>query len=177
LTIQEFDVTMVWRIAKTVTCIMASPKNVHILGRNVICTTAASMNPLAAQLRARVKQFAVRVVKFVGALPSGVPTREIGSQLLKAGTSESANYHAACRARSRKEFIAKLGTVVEEADETEHWLDVIKQGALAAGPELEWLIGEAGELRAIFRASLETARTNYERDTPHRARNPKSLNP
>ena len=135
------------------------------------------MNTLAAQLRARVKQFAVRVVKFVGALPSSVATREIGSQPLKAGTSESANYHAACRARSRKEFIAKLGTVVEEADESEHWLDVIKQGELAAGRELDWLIGEAGELRAIFKASLETARTNYERDNPSRARNLKSLNP
>jgi hypothetical protein len=70
-----------------------------------------------------------------------------------------------------------LGTVVEEADESEHWLDVIKQAELAAGAELSWLIGEAGELRAIFRASLETARTNYEHDNPGRARNPKSLNP
>ena len=130
-----------------------------------------AMYSLAAQLRTRVKQFAVRVVKFVSALPSSIATREIGSQLLKAGTSESANYHAACRARSRKEFIAKLGTVVEEADESEHWLDVIKQGDLAAGAELDWLVGEAGELRAIFKASLETARTNYERDNRHRAHN------
>jgi four helix bundle protein len=133
------------------------------------------MNVRAAELRARVKQFAIRVVKFVRALPSGDATRVIGYQLLKSGTGESANYHAACRARSRAEFIAKLGVVVEEADETEHWLDLIKEAELAPGTELNWLISEAAELRAIFRASLVTARANYEPDKkphPRSARNP-----
>src|SRR6476659_28249 len=122
------------------------------------------MNVRAAELRARVKQFAIRVVKFVRALPSSDVARVIGHQLLKSGTGESANYHAACRARSRAEFIAKLGVVVEEADETEHWLDLIKEAELASGAELNWLMGEAAELRAIFNASLVTARANYERD-------------
>ena len=128
------------------------------------CAVRRVMNALAAELRARVKQFAIRVVKFVRALPSSDVTRVIGYQLLKSGTGESANYHAACRARSRAEFIAKLGVVVEEADETEHWLDLIKETELVCGAELNWLIGEAAELRAIFKASLLTARENHERD-------------
>ena len=128
------------------------------------------MNERAVELRVRVKRFAIRIVRFVRALGADDPSREIGRQLLRAGTGESANYHAACRARSRKEFIAKLGTVVEEADETEHWLEVIQQGKLVSGAELNWLLGEAGELGAIFRASLKTARKNYERDESRRAR-------
>ena len=116
------------------------------------------MNERAAELRVRVTRFAVRVVRFVRGLGVDDSSREMGRQLLRAGTGESANYHAACRARSRKEFIAKLGTVVEEADETEHWLEVIQQGELVSGAELNWLVGEAGELGAIFRASLKTAR-------------------
>ena len=126
------------------------------------------MNP--SELRTRVKRFAIRVVKFVRAFSRDIATREIGYQLLKSGTGESANYHAACRGRSRAEFIAKLGTVVEEADETEHWLDVIKQSELASGAELEWLTLEAAELRAIFKKSLKTSRTNYELQREERAR-------
>src|SRR5262245_40583270 len=122
------------------------------------------MNPRGAELRARVKRLEIRVVRFVRSLPSDMPTREVGYQLLKAGTGESANYHAACRGRSRAEFIAKLGTTVEEADEAEHWLDVIKGAELTTDSELTWLIGEAAELRAIFKQSLETARANNERD-------------
>src|SRR5262249_7908478 len=133
------------------------------------------MNARAAELRARVKRFAIRIVKSVRALPYDDAARAIGYQLLKAGTGESANYHAACRGRSKKEFIAKLGTVVEEADEAEHWLDVIKQTELASGAELNWLVGEAREVRAIFKTSLSTARWNYERDEGRRAR--KSSNP
>ena len=121
------------------------------------------MNARAAELRARVKKFAIRIVKFVRALPADDAPRLIGRQLLKSGTGESANYHAACRARSKAEFIAKLGVVVEEADETEHWLHVLNDGELASGTELKWLTGEAAELRAIFKASLDTARTNYRR--------------
>jgi four helix bundle protein len=91
------------------------------------------MNERAAALRVRVKLLAVRVVRFVRGLNGDDPSREVGRQLLRAGTGESANYHAACRAHSRKEFIAKLGTVVEEADETEHWLEVIQQSQIVSG--------------------------------------------
>jgi len=134
----------------------------------MVCAAQSGMTP--SELRARVKRFAIRVVKFVRSLSRDLATREIGYQLLKSGTGESANYHAACRGRSRAEFIAKLGTAVEEADETEHWLDVMKQGDLASGAELEWLILEAAELRAILKKSLKTSRTNYERQKEQKAR-------
>jgi four helix bundle protein len=124
------------------------------------------VNELARQLRERVKRFAIRVLKFVKSLPWDTSTAAVARQLARSGPGISSNYHAACRGRSRKEFIAKLGTVVEEADETELWLDVLKDGGLAAGSELEWLRGEASELRAIFKASYDTARANDELAKP-----------
>src|SRR5713101_2190790 len=60
--------------------------------------------------------------------------------------SVSSNYQAACRARSRAEFIAKLGLVLEEADESEHWFNVLHEGRFASGPELEWLRAESAQL-------------------------------
>src|SRR5438876_10846809 len=87
------------------------------------------------ELRARVKVFAVHVVKYVQALPQSIAAQEIGRQLLRAGTGSSATYHACGRARSRAEFIAKLGVVLEEADEAEHWLDVMKKAGIGTGGE------------------------------------------
>jgi four helix bundle protein len=81
--------------------------------------------------------------------------------LLRSALSTSANYRAACRARSRREFIAKLGVVLEEADETEHWLDILQACNVGRGPELEWLKDEAAQLRAIFRQSVTTARRRH----------------
>jgi len=100
---------------------------------------------------------------FVRTLPQNPSTDMIGRQLAKAATSESANYRAARRARSRAEFIAKMGTVAEEADESEHWLDVLAESRTGSGPEFEWLLGESRELRAIFVASARTARANHRR--------------
>lgn len=125
------------------------------------------MNPTADQLRRRVKRFAIRALKFVKALPKDAVTSEVVRQLAGSASGMSSNYHAACRARSRAEFIAKLGLVVEEADETEHWLDVLAKAELASGSELEWLTQEASELRAIFKASVDTARANYSRQPAH----------
>ena len=71
-------------------------------------------------LSKRTKSFALRIMKLIGALPNTVAGRAIGGQLIRSGMSVSANYRAACRARSRAEFIAKLGIVEEEADETCH---------------------------------------------------------
>jgi four helix bundle protein len=72
----------------------------------------------ADELKARTKQFALRVIKPVAALPKNVEGRAIANQLVRCGTSVAANYRATCRARSRTEFIAKMGVVLEEADET-----------------------------------------------------------
>ena len=115
----------------------------------------------ADALRARCKRFAVRVLRFVRTLSHDTPLDTVGRQLARSGCGVSANYHSAGRSRSRAEFIARLGVVVDEADESEHWLVVLRDGRLAAGEELDWLLGEAGELRAIFSASLSTARRNH----------------
>jgi four helix bundle protein len=114
----------------------------------------------ADELAERVRRFAVRVLRFVRMLPRDPSTEAIARQLAKAASSESANYRAARRARSRAEFVAKIGTVAEEADESEHWLDVLQESGLASGSELGWLLQESRELRAIFVASATTARTN-----------------
>ena len=115
----------------------------------------------STELRARVKRFAIRIVKYVQTLPRALETLAIGRQLLRAGTGVSANYHAAGRARSRKEFIARLGVVLEEADESTHWLDVLKESKIGCGSEQDWLLDEATQLRAIFHKSVKTARTNH----------------
>jgi four helix bundle protein len=90
--------------------------------------------------------------------------QELGRQLLRAGTGVSANYRAAGRARSRKEFIARLSVVVEEADESEHWLDLLDEAGLGTGAELDALKDEAAQLRAIFYQSIVTARANQPAD-------------
>ena len=77
------------------------------------------------ELKRRTKRFALRVIKLVAALPKTVEGRTIGNQLVRAGTSVGANYRAACRARSKAEFIARLGVVEEEADESEYWMELI----------------------------------------------------
>jgi four helix bundle protein len=112
-------------------------------------------------LRARAKEFAVRILRFVRKLPREPTHDAIARQLAKSGPSVSANYHSAGRSRSRSEFIARLGVVVDEADESVHWLTVLKETDLAAGDELEWLLDEGKQLRAIFWTSLSTARRNH----------------
>jgi four helix bundle protein len=79
----------------------------------------------AKQLRARTKQFAIRIVRLFKSLPRTEEARVIGKQVLQAGTSVAANYRAVCRARSRPEFVSKIGVVVEEADETVFWLELL----------------------------------------------------
>lgn len=98
-------------------------------------------------------------------LPRDPSTDAIARQLAKAAPSESANYRAARRARSRAEFVAKIGTVAEEADEAEHWLDVLRESGVGSGSEFEWLLNESRELRAIFVASATSARANYRRSS------------
>src|SRR4051812_22605090 len=89
----------------------------------------------ARELRARVKAFAIRIVKYVQKLPATTDAQEIGRQLVREGTGVSANYHAAGRSRSRAEWIARIGVVLEEADEAEHWLDIMFETKIASGEE------------------------------------------
>jgi four helix bundle protein len=109
------------------------------------------------EMIARTKQFALRIMKLVGALPKTVQGRAISGQLMRSGTSVAANYRAACRARSKAEFIAKLGTVEEEADESAFWLELIIEGELLPASQIQPLLTEAGELVAITAASKKTA--------------------
>jgi four helix bundle protein len=110
------------------------------------------------QLRARTKQFAIRVVRVFKGLPKSDEARIIGKQLLRAGTSVAANYRAVCRSRSKAEFISKMSVVVEEADETAFWLELLIETSIIPEVRLRALLTEASELLAIFAASLWTAR-------------------
>lgn len=109
------------------------------------------------ELKQRTKKFALRVMKLVAALPDDKVGRAIGNQLIRSGTSVGANYRAACRGRSRAEFTAKLGVVVEEADESGYWLELVIEGELLTPKLVQSLLAEAGELTAIMVASRKTA--------------------
>jgi len=110
------------------------------------------------EMKRRTKEFALRIMKLVGALPQSIEGRAVGNQLVRAGTSVGANYRAACRGRSRAEFIAKLGLVEEEADESAFWLEIIIEGNLLKKHQAESLLEEANELVAIIAASRKSAK-------------------
>jgi four helix bundle protein len=111
----------------------------------------------AAELRNRTKQYALRIMKVVEALPTSIRGRVVADQLMRSGTSVGANYRAVCRARSRKEFIAKLGVVIEEGDESAFWLEVTIESGLLSEKRLGPLLKEADELVAIMTAARKTA--------------------
>ena len=110
-----------------------------------------------ADLKARTKQFALRVMKLVDSLPRTIQGRVAANQIIRSATSVAANYRAACRARSRAEFIAKIGVVEEEADETAFRLELIIDSALLTQTRVRPLLTEAGELVAIMAASRKSA--------------------
>jgi four helix bundle protein len=111
-----------------------------------------------AQLRDRTKAFVLRVIRLYRSLPYKPDTQVLGKQLLRCGTSVAANYRAVCRARSKAEFIARIGIVVEEADETILWLELMTDSGIISSAKTEALLKEANELTAIFAASQRTAR-------------------
>lgn len=108
-------------------------------------------------LKKRTKLFALRILKLVAALPKTLAGRTIGGQLARSGTSVAANYRAACRARSKAEFISRLGVVEEEADESALWLELIIEGELMKNVLVEpsWI--EADEIVAIMTSSRKSA--------------------
>ena len=110
------------------------------------------------ELRERAEVFALRIIRLYRALPRDSDAQVIGKQLLRSGTSVGANYCAAGRARSKREFIAKIGVVVEEADETVFWLKLLLKSEVVPQKRLEPLLDEANQLLAIFAASQNTAR-------------------
>ena len=126
----------------------------------------------SAATRDRTKDFAKQVVRLCRTLPKEWDVRELGRQLLRSATAVAANYRACGRARSDKEFCSKLGVVVEEADESQLWVELVKEAhpALDAGT-YRAILGEATELTAIFTASHRTARTNLKRKIDARKKN------
>jgi four helix bundle protein len=110
------------------------------------------------QLRDRTKAFALRIVKLFRALPRAVEAQVIGKQLLRSGTSVAANYRAACRARSKAEFIAKIGIVLEEVDESVLWIEMLIDAEILKKQRVDPLLNEARQLTAIFTASRQTAK-------------------
>ncbi|MFN2197583.1 MAG: four helix bundle protein [Anaerolineales bacterium] len=109
-------------------------------------------------LKKRTKQFGLEIIKLVEKLPNTQTSRIIGNRHIRSGTSMGANYRAACRSRSKAEFIAKLGTVIEEADESAYWLELLIETGIVRQDTLEALMKEADELIAIMIASVKTAK-------------------
>lgn len=114
-------------------------------------------------LKERTKKFALRIIEFVETLPRGRTTDVIGGQLLRAGTSVGANYRSSCRARSPADFIAKMGIVEEEADESLYWMELLIEAGIVKPENLEALMKEGDELLAITVASINTARRGGKR--------------
>ena len=111
----------------------------------------------ATELKQRTKVFSLRVMKLVDALPPTLSGKAIGNQLVRSGTSVGANYRAPCRARSKAEFIAKIGVVEEEADEGGFWMELIVEGGLLPLSKVSALLQAASELTAIMAASRISA--------------------
>ena len=110
------------------------------------------------ELRNRTRRFALRIIRLFQHLPRSTEAQVLGKQLLRSGTSVGANYRAAGRARSKAEFISKMGIVVEEADETVFWIECLIDSGIVKSDLLAELLSEANELVAIFAASQRTAR-------------------
>jgi four helix bundle protein len=111
-----------------------------------------------AEMKRRTKQFALRIINLIEAIPNTVPGRIIANQLGRAGTSVGANYRAACRARSRAEFLSKLGNVEEEADESCYWMELLMESALVPRQRVQPLWKESDEICAMTVASRRTTK-------------------
>ena len=117
----------------------------------------------SAELKERTGAFALRVIKLCASLDRNAVTDVLGRQLLRAGTSVGANYRAACRARSRADFVSKMGIVEEEADECAYWIDLLVKSGQVASKRVAPLLAEADALTAIASASRKTARSRDNR--------------
>ncbi len=114
-------------------------------------------------LQQRTKQFNINVIKLCENLPKNAAGFEIAKQVIRSAGSVGANYRASARAKSKADFINKIQIIIEEADETQYWLEVVRDADLLKGIELDRLITEANELTAIFTATNKTAKSNNEK--------------
>jgi four helix bundle protein len=114
----------------------------------------------ADELRRRTKSLAVNVINFVDSLPRDRSLDVIGKQLIRSATSVAANYRAACRSRSRADFINKIGIVEEEADETLFWIEMLTATHKVNSASVKGMLDEADQLLRIFAATQITAKAN-----------------
>src|SRR5262245_65760399 len=121
------------------------------------------MNGKAEELKQRTNKFALDVLEFVKSLPNTDEARDIGGQLRRSGMGVGSNYRAACRSRSKVEFVARIGVVLEEADESGFWLEVIAESRIATGKRSFELLEEANQLSAILAQSRITASMSLHR--------------
>ncbi len=113
----------------------------------------------AEELKRRTKEFAKRAIRVCRELPSSNEGHLIGKQLFRSATSVGANYRAACRGRSKPDFVSKMGIVLEEADESLYWMELLVETEVIKSDRLQPLMDEARQLIAIFVASLNTAKS------------------
>jgi four helix bundle protein len=112
-----------------------------------------------AELQARTKKFALRVMKMTDALPRSTKAKVLAAQILRSATSVTSGYRAACRARSKADWIDKIGRTLEEVDESLLWLELIEEGDLVPARRLDGLKREAAELTAVFTAIHKSSRS------------------
>jgi four helix bundle protein len=112
----------------------------------------------SAEFRQRTKAYALAVIRLVKALPRDPVTDVMGRQLLRCATSVGANYRAACRAKSPADFVAKMGIVEEEADESLYWMELLIDGGFVPSAHLDELRREGQEILAMTVASIRTSR-------------------
>ena len=115
-------------------------------------------NDEVADLRIRTKKFALRIIRLYSSLPRQTEAQVIGRQIIRSGTSVGANYREAFRARSKAEFIAKVGECLKEVEETSYWLELLIEAEIVPAKKLQGLIEESSELTAIFVTSLINAK-------------------
>jgi four helix bundle protein len=112
----------------------------------------------AEEMKKRTRAFAPRVIRLVESLPNTKTADVIGRQLLRCSTSVGANYRASCRAKSQADFVAKMGIVEEEADETIYWIEILIESGLIGKDRVANLLDEANQIVAIVVTSIKTAR-------------------
>jgi len=114
------------------------------------------MNP--EDMKARTRAFALRIIGLAESLPNTPTAKVIRNQMLRCGPSVGANYRAACRAKSKPDFVSKMGTVEEEADETIYWMELLIDAEIVKRPRIADLLDEADQILSIVISSIKTAR-------------------
>ncbi len=117
------------------------------------------------EIKRRTKEYAKRIIKLCRSLPDTWEARRIADQLFRAGTSVGANYRAACRARSKSEFISQMSVVLDETDESVYWLEIIAETKMLQEKLLLSLMQEGNELIATLVSTINTSKRSHHRDT------------